>query len=105
MPDDIGVAIVGPEAAGIMPGNPPIMPIPAPAGKALTPQRQSHMHWPFIIVPMPGTTLAVAIAMEDVLVEDVLMEDVWVEVRVSRARHAMSLSPGALMLKRMPCSQ
>jgi hypothetical protein len=100
MPDDIGVAIVGPEAAGIMPGIPPIMPIPAPVGKALTPQRQSHMHWPFIIVPMPGTTLAVANAMEDVL-----MEDVVVEVRVSRARHAMSLSPGALMLKRMPSSQ
>jgi hypothetical protein len=95
MPDDIGIAIVGPEDAGIMPGIPPIMPIPAPVGKALTPQRQSHMHWPFIIVPMPGTTLAVAIAMEDVLVE----------LRVSRARHAMSLSPGALMLKRMPCSQ
>lgn len=95
MPDDIGVAIIGPEAAGIMPGNPPIMPIPAAAGKALVPQRQSHMHWPFIIVPMPGTTLAVAIAMEDVLVE----------LRVSRARHAMSLSLGALMLRRMPSSQ
>jgi hypothetical protein len=70
------------------------MPIPAPAGKALEPQRQSHTHWPFIIVPMPGTTLGVAIAM-------VVLEP----PTVSMARHAVSLLAGALMLKRMPCWQ
>lgn len=83
------------------------MPIPAPAGKALAPQRQSHIHWPFMIVPIPGTTLAVAIAIvvDELFDMVIIMEAVVIELRVSMARHAISLSPGALMLNRMPRSQ
>lgn len=81
------------------------MPIPAPVGKELTPQRQSHVHWPSFIVPVPGTTLAVA---RDVVFDeltDVDMDTVFVAFVVFKARHAMSLSFGALMLKRMPDTQ
>lgn len=44
-------------AAGILPDIPPIAPMPATPGKALEPQRQEHVHWPFSVVPIPGTTL------------------------------------------------
>lgn len=62
-------------------------------------------------MPVPGTILALAIGIDmDVVFElidmDIIIEDViMVLLRVSRARHAMSLSLGALMLKRMPRSQ
>ena len=95
-------AMVGADDAGIMPGIPPIQPIPTPGGKALTPQRQSHMHWPLLIVPVPGTTLALAMGMDELMV--VMYDAVAVLPMVSIARHAASLEPG-LMLKRMPCSQ
>ena len=110
--DDMGAAIVGAADAGIIPGMPPIIPIPIPApmGKEFTPQRQSHMHWPLFIVPIPGTTLALAIGIDELMVDMdefiVIIEDaVVVPPRVSMARHAMSLSLGALILKRMPAWQ
>jgi hypothetical protein len=53
--------------------------------------------------------LALAIGIDiDIVFEeliDIIIDDVVMELRVSMARHAMSLSLGALMLKRMPCSQ
>jgi hypothetical protein len=96
--DDKDTAIDGADAAGIIPGIPPIIPIPPPAGNALTPHRQSQLHWPLFIVPIPGMILAdgVATDMAAVVVEP---------LRVSIARHAMSLALGALMLNRMPRSQ
>jgi hypothetical protein len=102
--DDIDTAIDGADAAGIIPGIPPIIPIPSPAGNALTPQRQSQLHWPLFIMPVPGTILAdgidelTAIGMD---MAAVVMEPAIVSI----ARHAMSLSLGALMLNRMPRSQ
>lgn len=96
--DDTGAAIDGADAAGIIPGIPPIIPIPSPAGNALTPHRQSQVHWPLFIMPVPGTMLADGIAMDVAAVD---MEP----PTVSIARHAVSLSFGALMLNRMPFSQ
>jgi hypothetical protein len=63
------------------------------------------------IVPVPGIILALAIGVDiDIVFEligiDIIIEDVAVVLpMVSMARHAMSLALGALMLKRMPCSQ
>jgi hypothetical protein len=96
--DDTDTAIDGADAAGIIPGIPPIIPIPPPAGNALTPHRQSQLHWPLFIVPVPGMILADGIAtdMAAVVVEPLI---------VSIARHAVSLALGALMLNRMPRSQ
>lgn len=112
--DAMAPAIDGAADDGIIPGIPPIIPIPAPAGNALTPQRQSHMHWPLFIVPIPGTMLALAIGVvveeligidivfEELIGIDIIMDDVVAPPMVSMALHAMSLSLGALMLKRMP---
>jgi len=108
--DDIGAAMFGAAEAGIIPGMPPIIPIPAPMGKELTPHRQSHMHWPLFIVPIPGTTLALAIGIEELIVDMdeviIVIEDVVVVLpMVSIARHAMSCELGALILKRIPAWQ
>ena len=72
------------------------------------------MHWPLFIVPIPGTILALAIGIDELIgidiVEligiDIFIEDVVIIPPLkSIARHAMSLSLGALILKRMPCWQ
>ena len=86
--------IEGPDARGIMPGIPPIIPKPAPMGNALAPQRQSQVHTPLFSVPVPVTILGV--------VDVVVVDDEFV---VSMSRHAVSLVVLALMLKRMPSSQ
>jgi hypothetical protein len=98
--DDIGPANDGADAAGIIPGIPPIIPIPSPRGNALTPHRQSQLHWPLLIVPIPGTILADGI---DELTD--MAEVAMVPPIVSIARHAMSFWLGALILNRMPRSQ
>jgi hypothetical protein len=99
--DGIDTAIDGADAAGIIPGIPPIIPIPSPTGNALTPHRQSQLHWPLFIMPVPGTILADGI--DEPAVTDMDMAAVVMEPPiVSIARHATSLSLGALMLNRMP---
>jgi hypothetical protein len=99
--DDIGAANDGADAAGIIPGNPPIIPIPSPAGNALTPHRHSQLHWPLFIMPVPGTILADGIDELIAIDADAAVVAV-VPPTVSIARHAMSLSLGALMLNRIP---
>jgi len=102
--DDIGAAIDGADAAGIIPGIPPIIPIPSPRGNALTPHRQSQLHWPLFIMPVPGTILADGI--DEVIGIDMDMAEVAVVPPiVSICRHAMSFWLEALMLNRMPSSQ
>jgi hypothetical protein len=102
--DDIGPAIDGADAAGIHPGIPPIIPIPSPAGNAPTPHRQSQLHWPLFIVPVPEIMLADGID-ELIGIDMDMAAVVMLPPIVSIARHAMSFWLGALMLNRMPSSQ
>ena len=102
--DDIGPAIDGADAAGIIPGIPPIIPIPSPRGNALTPHRQSQLHWPLFIVPVPGTILADGIDELNGIDADMAEVAVLPPI-VSICRHAASFWLEALMLNRMPRSQ